>query len=232
MSSPSNFANAPKGTWHPTPSERRRARSAVAHRWAFLSVISAPILKRSPSSGVSRATTPWQGAGRKGRIERCGALIPSRSSPARASTMASSSPHCSLRTRVGMFPLSSTTLRSGRARRSCARRRGLDVPTEARGRRVFRSRSSLHRRTSSGASRPDTAAIPSPSPQLDGRSFRLWTAPSPSPRRSASSMQLEKAPEPPKDLSGLDLSLSPLVTTRLMATSWPRARRGAAIISV
>ena len=86
------------------------------------------------SSRHSMPITPWPTAGSESsRSSTCVMRLPRprRSSPAQASRMASSSPSSSRRKRVSTLPRSSSSLRSGRACRSCAWRRGLDVPTRA-----------------------------------------------------------------------------------------------------
>ena len=56
---------------------------------------------------------------------------PRRLSPAMARKVAAACPSASLRSRVCTLPRNSTTARSGRRWRSCARRRRLEVPTTA-----------------------------------------------------------------------------------------------------
>ena len=81
------------------------------------------------------------------RAARSGAAVtPRRVSPASASTAASTTPSVTLRRRVSTFPRRSSTVTPGNARRSCARRRMLDVPITA----PVRSDASRSTRTSAG----------------------------------------------------------------------------------
>src|SRR5918994_4086343 len=132
----SAIPRAPTGTRQPPSRARSMARSA---RIAFSVGPWFRVSRIRPRSGWSsrvaavRAPCPTAGSMRSGGITACGASAPkpSRSSPARASTIASASPARILRTLVSTLPRISTTRRSGRRWRSWARRLRLEVATTA-----------------------------------------------------------------------------------------------------
>ena len=108
----------------------------------------------------------------------------------------SNSVSCSLRKRVSILPRTSTTRKSGRARRSCAFRRGLVVPIVA----FFGSCVNVVPEhvisTSRASSRAGIAAMWRPSGSAVGKSLRLCTAKSISPVSSAVSISLVNTPFP------------------------------------
>ncbi len=120
-----------------------RSRRAGRRRCARRSARAARLRRRSGrppaapprrSSRICSSSEPWPAAGvidSAGIGKAISSARPSRRSPATASTIASSSPSASLRSRVSTLPCSSLTSRSGRAASSCARRRRLAVPTLA-----------------------------------------------------------------------------------------------------
>ena len=84
------------------------------------------------SARHSTASAPWAGAGSMSMGSSAwvtSARRPTRASPARATTTASSCPACTLPTRVSRLPRSATTSRPRPSARSWATRRGADVPT-------------------------------------------------------------------------------------------------------
>ncbi|OPX82555.1 MAG: hypothetical protein A4E43_00443 [Methanosaeta sp. PtaB.Bin005] len=114
--------------------------------------------------------------------------------------------------------------RSGRARRSWAIRRMLDVPTRApwSSSSMLLTDFSLHKRTSYGESRFRTAETISSSGLLVGRSFMLCTARSILPESMRSSISATKTPKPVSWWRGLSRKTSPLVLTRHSWVWMPR----------
>ncbi len=98
---------------------------------------------------------------------------PIRRRPAAATTIASTSPSRSLRSRVSTLPRSGRISRSGRAARSWARRRTLLVPTRAPARRDASRSPPRETRASKGASRLVTAASVIPEGSSERRSLAL-----------------------------------------------------------
>ena len=126
--------------------------------------------------------------------------MPSRFSPARASTMPAKFSHeRSFSMRVGTLPRRSTTFRSGRIQRSCLRRRTLPVPTVA----PAGSAENFSRamKTSAVSSRSSTARTSSPAVMRPGRSLQLCTAMSMPPSSSAFSISFVNNPFTPAPVS-------------------------------
>ena len=124
---------APRETPAPPPAACRSARRGSAP--------AAP----PPASSPRRCSMPMVPCATAGSISsgsigvRATASSPSRLSPAIARKVAAATPASSLLSRVSTLPRNSTTPRSGRRCRTCARRRRLEVPT-TRARRQRRER--------------------------------------------------------------------------------------------
>ena len=100
----------------------------------------------SSCASVSTASAPWPTAGTIVSTSKGTTWVArarNRSRPAIARTIASYSPSRSLRNRVPTFPRSVSYRRSGRSAASCARRRGLEVPTTRSGGELFEARVAL-----------------------------------------------------------------------------------------
>ena len=165
---------------------------------------------------------PCPGAGITSSGSRTEALPPkpSRSSPAIASSAASSPSRVStLRTRVGTLPRSGTTSRSGRRKRTCAMRRRLDVPTRAPG--ASSSRDFPLTSASRGSCRTGIAPSCRPAGRVVGRSLSECTATSMRPPCSASSISFVKKPLPSSSCSGRSTSASPRVLMTTISARTP-----------
>ena len=167
----------------------------------------APGAQRRPALPPARA--------RPGRSDgRSRPTRPSRSSPAAASTIASSPRSPRFRRRVSTFPRSGSIESSGSSARSCARRRTDAVPI-----RIPGASPSAPHSASRGSSRARKAATASPSTSVDVMSFAEWTATSMRPASSASSISFTKTPRAPISPNGFERSRSPAVVIGTSATS-------------
>ena len=108
----------------------------------------------------------------------------------------SKSVSCSLRSRVSIFPRTSTMSRAGRTWRSCAFRRGLVVPILACSGSCAKVIPARVTSTSRASSRAGMAAMWRPSGSSVGKSLRLCTARSICLFSSAVSISLVKTPLP------------------------------------
>ena len=166
--------------------------------------------------------------------------MPSRRSPAAASTSASWSPSSSFLSRVSRLPRMGANRAPGEhprqlgdtphAARADRRRRPQrdDEVVHRRERRVLRAEAQLSALTgsttaSSGSSRGSTPAIVSPSGSTVGMSLLLWTARSISRRSSASSISFTKSRLPPASDRGRSTRLSPVVLMTTMRHGGPPA---------
>jgi len=209
-----------------SPSRRiKNARSAAALASASAQARAATSCEMESSLRPSIARIPCATAGNITSVEILSPIRsdnPSRSSPALASTTASSDCSSILRNRVGTFPRSGTISRSGRYARSSATRRTLPVPTRAPSRRpasvVPGSRPTS---ASRGSARSGNAMSDKPSGTVAGRSFALCTAMSARPPRSASSISFTKRPLPPIFASDTSWIRSPVVLIVTNSTSTP-----------
>ena len=180
-----------------------------------------------PRVRVTIASAPCPTAGRSrlsSKTSTTSARRPRRARPARASTSASNRPSCIRRIRVSTLPRASRTSRSGRAARTWACRRGLEVPTRAPRASSAKARRGWESRTSRGSSRGGTAAIARPSGIAEGTSFKLCTATSIRPSSRASSSSFVKSPFHPIGAPSAERR-SPVVriVTTSTAASPPRA---------
>ena len=146
-----------------------------------------------------------------GIISLIRSVYPRRVSPAAARIIASIWPSSSFRRRVSTLPRKSTIFRSGRAAKSWALRRRLEVPITAPCGSVSIEAYLLLTKASPALARLVTAVRHRPSGRTVGISFRLWTARSISPSRRAVSSSLVKSPLPPILASGTSRIRSPLV---------------------
>ena len=175
---------------------------------------------------ASTASAPWAGAGSMtstGRSSLITASRPTRRSPEAASTTAwrsASGPSARFR-RVSTLPRIPTTSRSGRARSSCAPRRGEPVPTRAPAGSCARVMPSRAHSASRGSSRSGEQASVISSSGAVGRSFQEWTTTSTSPSSRACRTAVTNTPVPPIWARGLVRSRSPWVLTCTSSTSWP-----------
>ena len=231
------------GAWHPPPRAVTRARSAVnaACVGASSTAARADSVSVSPAR-VSTATMPCPGAGRQASASigiETRSPRPSRSSPATASTSRSWSPASSLRSRVPTLPRTRPNSARGHARRNCATRRTLPLPTRgaAPPSGPFPTADSVDggatpagsTTASRGSARGRTAAIASPAGSSAGMSLALCTARSMSPRTSACSISLTKTRLPPTCDRLASRSRSPVVVMTTSSHSRPlRARTRAA----
>ena len=146
--------------------------------------------------------------------------LPSRLSPAAASSVASATPASSLLRRVSTLPRNGTIWRSGRARNIWAARRIEEEPSLAPCGNASRLRYLSETKASRTSSRSRKAASTSPSGRNEARSLLEWTPRSISSAASAASISRENSPLPPASLSGRSVSLSPLVVmTRISIRS-------------
>ncbi len=149
-----------------------------------------------------------------------------RINPAAARIAAWTAPLSTLPSRVGTFPRSSATSRSGLRASSCERRRRLEVPTREPAGRSSRFSAPVCRLTTSasrGSSRSSCATISRPSTESVGRSFRECTAQSILFFASATSSSRVKRPFAPISLSGWSSFLSPVVLNVTISDAIPRS---------
>ncbi len=223
-------AQAPMGAAQPASraaSTPRSARTAACVNGSSTASTARPTTECVSASSVriSRASAPWPGAVGQRSSSRCSvaaSMRPMRSRPAAASTTASRSPAVTRERRVSMLPRMSTTSRSGRSARICARRRGDPVPTRAPRGRVASVRPSRAQSTSRGSSRTGTDATVRPAYGAVGRSLSECTTRSHSPRSSDSRSALANTPVPPR-LDRDSRDVSPCVVTGTSSTSSPDA---------
>lgn len=144
------------------------------------------------------------------------ALRPRRTSAARATTTAPSSP--ARATRRSMLPRSGAKTRSGRAAASCARRRTEPVPTHP---PVGSAASDEPTSASRGSCRSGTAASVRPGGSVLRRSLAEWTARSARRSSNASSTSFTNAPVPPSCSMGAEDRVSPVVRTTTSSYACP-----------
>jgi len=224
-SSSTNSARAAIGVRQEPSSTARQARSAatrVAERGSSRAATRARVA--ASSLRISRPMAPWATAGSISSGESSAvtrSTMPSRRSPAMASSVASTCPSSSLRSRVCTLPRSGKTSRSGRSSSTCAWRRREAVPTTLPAGRPARLSPRRAKSASRGSSRGRIAARLRPSGSQVGTSFMEWTATSMRPANSASSISLVKRPLPPISARVRSCTRSPVVlmTTISMAPS-------------
>ena len=176
------------------------------------------------------ATAPWPASGTSSAGSKRRPISwasPRRSSPAAASTIASSPRSRRLRSRVSTFPRSGSIESDGSSASSCARRRTDAVPI-----RIPGATAAAPQSASRGSSRGRYAPTSSPAVSVEVMSFAEWTATSTRPARSASSSSFTNTPRAPISPNGRVRSRSPAVVIGTSASSRSaRTRRRASAAS-
>src|SRR6476646_3212613 len=163
------------------------------------------------------AITAWPGAGRRISVGMAvPASISRRFRPAEANRVASTSPFSTFFNRVSTLPRIGTISRSGRRRRSCAARRGDEVPTRAFCLSLSIDPAPMIRSRTSPRGR--TAAMWISSGRTLSTSFIEWTQKSTSPASRARSSSLVHNALPPISASGRSWTWSPVVLISTICT--------------
>ena len=195
-----------------SPKKARSASVACLVDWSFKKLSIALTSVLSVRHSIAKAPCPTAGKQKLwGIISLIRSVYPRRVNPAAARIIASIWPSSSFRRRVSTLPRKSTIFRSGRAAKSWALRRRLEVPRTAPCGSVSIEAYLLLTKASPALARLVTAVKHRPSGRIVGISFRLWTARSISPSRRAVSSSLVKSPLPPILASGTSRIRSPLV---------------------
>ena len=153
-------------------SKARSARTQISLAASLRAAMRARV--GASSSRHSIPSAPWPMAGRisvVGMMVPASCSSPSRRSPAKARSVASTAPSRIFRNRVSTFPRKGWIWRSGRSANTCAWRRGDEVPTMAPRGRAFKFSAWTQTKTSRGSSRGKTQARVSPSGKNPGMSL-------------------------------------------------------------
>ncbi len=185
------------------------------------------------STRVSTASAPCAGAGSIWMGSSVSVINPIRSvraKPARANTMASSSPDSTMPSRLSMLPRIGTTFSPSPSARSWVIRRGEPVPTVDPGGNSPRVSPSRATSASRGSSRFDTAASAMPGSGAVGRSLKECTAMSTLPSSNAWRTADVNTPTPISAIGADDWS--PGVATGTSSTLHPAFSSILAIVPV
>ena len=203
------------GTAHPPPSPLRKARSAVTALRVDSSSSAASRLRVVWSVDLHwTAKAPCPGAGSMTSKDNHSVTCcskPKRVNPAPAKMIASYWPSIAFRTRVSILPRSDSVSKSGRAAKSCAARRKLDVPTTAFCGSVASINPLLEMRTSRTSARTGIHPMVRPSEFSTGKSLSEWTAQCTALESNSFSSSCVNRPFPPISGKGLSRILSPCV---------------------
>ena len=178
---PSSSASPAIGVWQ-EPSRPREEGALGGEAVAGLGVVDRREQRGDAGRRRAAARCRWRPARRRAASRRARSARGRRRrarggrSPAIARKVAAAAPSASLRSRVCTLPRNSTTARSGRRWRSCARRRRLEVPTTAPAGRSARPPGPSVTKASRTSSRGRRQVMARPSGCSEGMSFIECTA--------------------------------------------------------